>query len=191
MVSLRREIIPTTIMQNLKYGAQESIDPRVEVMAMKKNLLARTQSTQAAQQSTKPPSIDVATTQAMQSGANPLSLAMAKKQLGNQEYIGYCEQFVEQTTGSGWKGTSALNAWNNQAEQGKAVSGLQGIKPGDAVYFNDSSQPFGHVGLYSGNDQFISATDNGIQQNDLGKWQESTGQQVLGYVPQGGTNVSN
>jgi len=127
------------------------------------------------------PQMATATTQAIQSGANPLSLAIAKKQLGDREYIGYCEKFVEQVT----KGTtgiypSAIDAWNQQ--QDKAVTGLDGVQPGDPVYFapDSSNQGYGHTGIYAGDNQFVSATDNGIQQNDLGKWQQSTGQQVLG-----------
>ena len=136
---------------------------------------------------TKPPTVDVATSNAIQSGASPLGLAMAKKQLGKQEYIGYCESFVENVTGSGWKGSSASDAWNNQLTQGKAVSGLNGVTPGSEIYFEDPHNSDGHVGIYAGDNQFISATDNGIKQTDINQWQKSTGQKVLGYVP-GGQN---
>lgn len=128
---------------------------------------------------------DVATSDAIQNGADPLALALAKKQLGEKQYIGYCESFVEGVTGSGWRGASATDAWNRQASAGKTVDGLNGVQPGDAVYFSDPNQPYGHTGVYAGNNQFISATDNGIQQNDINNWVGATGQKVLGYVPKG------
>ena len=43
----------------------------------------------------------------------------------------------------------------------------------------------------SGNNQFISATDSGIMNNDLQNWQTATGQRLLGYVPQGARQAQN
>ena len=101
---------------------------------------------------------------------------------GNTNYNGWCQSFVEQVTGSDQKFPSASDAWDKQSNK---VNGLTGIKTGDAIYFApDSSNDFsGHTGIYLGNDQFISATDNGVQQMPLSSWQKLTGQQVLGYIP--------
>lgn len=151
-----------------------------------KNRMGSTNISSPVERSTTP---DVATSQAIENGADPMSLALAKQQLGKDEYVGYCESFVESVAGSGWKGKSAIDAWNNQ--QDKAVPGLNGVQPGDSVYFYDPNQPYGHTGIYSGDNQFISATGSGIQQSDINKWAASNQQQVLGYVPQGGQNAQN
>lgn len=155
------------------------------------SILARQQAGSSAQGSTiasSDPTASQATVQAIQAGADPSDLAAAKKQLGDQDYIGYCESFVEGVTGEGWKGTSAIDAWRNQSD--KAVVGTKGIQPGDAIYFypDESNQNFGHTGIYAGNNKFISATDNGIQQYDLNDWHDLTGQEILGYIPQGRQN---
>lgn len=106
--------------------------------------------------------------------------------LGSQAYDDYCQAFVEQAL-YGHQGVypSAIAAWNQQ--QDKAVQGTQGMSPGDTVYFspNQGNGGNGHTGIYMGNNEFISATDNGVQTNDLNNWQKMTGQQLLGYVPQG------
>lgn len=126
----------------------------------------------------------LATSSAIQAGAHPDLLAAARSQLGKKAYIGFCEAFVEQAT-RGQRGMfpSAIAAWNGQ--QNVARPGTNGMQPGDIVYFNadPSNQNFGHTGIYAGNNQFISATNNGIQQTDLDAWQKSTGQKLLGYVP--------
>lgn len=123
-----------------------------------------------------------ATSQAVAAGADPVNLAWAKQQLGKQEYINYCEQFVENASGANGQYASAINAWNSRPQQQQ--TDLSQIRPGDTVYFsaNDSNGGDGHAGIYAGNGQFISATDNGVQQYDLGAWQKMTGQQLLGYI---------
>lgn len=124
----------------------------------------------------------IATNSALQAGADPQDLALAKKELGKQEYIGYCETFVEKATGSGNQGATASDAWNNQ--QDKAIQGLEGVRPGDKIYFSDPNNPAGHVGLADQGGNFVSATDNGIQENNINDWMKTTGQQALGYIPQ-------
>ncbi len=137
------------------------------------------------------PTAAQATTQALQNGADPNSLSSAKQKLGDQSYIGYCEAFTEQVT-VGHQGIwpSAISAWNGQ--QDKAVQGLDGVQPGDAIYFapDQSNSGYGHTGVYSGDNRFVSATDNGVQETNLNDWQNMTGQQILGYIPHGGTNGS-
>ena len=105
----------------------------------------------------------------------------------NTDYKNWCQAFVEQVTGSGWKGGTAFEAWQNQ--QNKAVQGTAGIKPGDVIYFTPTADnQAGHTGIYEGKNKFISATDNGVEVLDLKDWQKSTGQKILGYVPVGGRN---
>jgi cell wall-associated NlpC family hydrolase len=131
-----------------------------------------------------------ATTEAVSNGASPELLNNAKKMLGAQAYIGLCESFVENATGSGWQGTSAIDAWNNNSNV--AQTDMSKIKPGDKIYFgaDASNGYFGHTGIYTGNNQFISATYNGIQENDLSNWVNSTGQRVLGFLPGSGKIVN-
>lgn len=113
-------------------------------------------------------------------------LNTAAQYLNTQDYNNFCEAFVEQAT-QGHAGVypSAIQAWI--AQQKSAVQGLQGIQPGDTVYFgaDQSNGGYGHTGIYVGNGQFVSATYNGVKTADLGKWQQSTGQKLLGYVPSG------
>lgn len=104
---------------------------------------------------------------------------------GNADYHGWCQAFVEQVTRSPQKFSSASDAWNNYAQNGQAKSGLDGVKPGDPIYFQDPSNPAGHTGIYTGNGKFISATDNGVMEQPLSKWQSETGQQILGFIPEG------
>lgn len=124
----------------------------------------------------------------------PSDVQKAEQDIGDGTYSGYCESFVEQMTGSGQMGGSAIEAWNNNAQAGRAVSGTDGIQPGDPIYFsaNQGNGGYGHVGIYMGNNQFISATYNGTQVENLDDWTKSTGQQILGYLPfsntKGGSN---
>lgn len=104
--------------------------------------------------------------------------------IGNQAWDDLCEKFAEQAVyGHANMYPNAITAWTSQSKNG--VSGLNGIQPGDLVYFspNEGNGYNGHTGIYQGNNQFLSATDNGVQLNDIGKWVQSTGQQVLGYIP--------
>src|ERR1035437_8093444 len=106
--------------------------------------------------------------------------------LGQKDYIGWCQAFVRSVGGT-TSGASAYQAWQNA---GNKVTGTQGMQPGDLVYFspNQGNNNDGHTGVYAGNNQFISATDSGILNEDLQNWQTATGQQLLGYVPQGARN---
>ena len=129
-----------------------------------------------------------ATTDAAAAGAPPEQLAWAEQHLGDQAYIGLCEQFVEKAGGTTGQYASAIDAWDGQKNTRVDDPSLKGIQPGDKVYFapDNSNGGYGHTGLYAGNGQFISATDNGVRQYDLGQWQKMTGQQPLGYVPGSG-----
>lgn len=113
-------------------------------------------------------------------------LNTASQYLGTKDFNNYCEAFVEQAT-QGHTGVypSAIQAWI--AQQQSARLGTQGIQPGDTIYFgaDKSNGGYGHTGIYIGNGQFISATYNGVKTADLSKWQASTGQKLLGYIPSG------
>jgi hypothetical protein len=113
-------------------------------------------------------------------------LNTASQYLGTGDFNNYCEAFVEQAA-LGHTGVypSAIQAWI--AQQKSAVQGTQGLQPGDQVFFSadKTNGGYGHTGIYIGNNQFISATYNGVKTEDLSKWQASTGQKLLGYVPSG------
>lgn len=103
-------------------------------------------------------------------------------------FAGLCQKWAEQQAyGHSGIYPSASAAWSAYSGKGEAKSdpSLKGAKPGDLVYLQDPNQSDGHVGVYNGNGQFTSATYNGIQKNDLGAWQKSTNQKILGYVPMG------
>lgn len=129
---------------------------------------------------------NIAATQALQAGASPRDLDIARQFLGTKKFIGYCQSFVRQVTGGKTTGASAIQAWNRAPQK---VQGTQGIKPGDLVYFspNTSNRGYGHTGIYAGNGQFISATNSGIKQTNVLDWMKTTGQRLLGYVPGSGS----
>lgn len=99
------------------------------------------------------------------------------------KYKGLCQRFVEDATyGKHGIFDSAISAWNQLPNK---VQGLNGVKPGDLVYFsaNAGNNNDGHVGIYEGNGVFKSATSNGIEDYNINDWTKRTGQSVLGYVP--------
>lgn len=117
----------------------------------------------------------------------PQDIENAKQYLGSNVDSGYCESFVEAATnGQNW-GDSASSAWENQlnAGLGRADPSLQGAKAGDKIYFNDPSQPNGHVGILVDPSQgtFISAEPDGVKIDTLSHWLPFSGQQITGYVP--------
>jgi len=118
----------------------------------------------------------------------PDDVSRAQEVVGQPLDEGFCQAFVEMATKSREHYPSAADAWNAQLP--KAKGGLGGIQPGDVVYFapDSSNQNFGHTGIYAGNNQFVSATYNGVEVKDLIDWQRETGQQILGYIPKGGSN---
>ena len=122
----------------------------------------------------------------LNSSSNTQDVKLASSDLGDQSYDDYCQEFVDNVLGTPAqnRATTAANAWSNYQQSGQATPGTSGIQPGDIVYFApDQSNGYdGHTGIYTGNNSFISATYNGVQNNNLDKWQKSTGQQILGYV---------
>ena len=128
--------------------------------------------------------VSQATNQAVQAGAQPLVLQLASKLLGKNEYLGYCQAFVERMTGNQQRSPTAISAWDNAQNK---VQGTQGMQPGDLVYFspNASNQNYGHTGIISGNNEMISATNSGVKKSNIIDWLKQTGQNLLGYIPQG------
>lgn len=87
----------------------------------------------------------------------------------------FCEKFMEDMTGCGWQGVSAIAAWNDN--QARVVSDPQ---PGDAVYFGPAAENggYGHVGIVTGPDAFVSVTDYGVKVYPISVWVAPR----LGYV---------
>lgn len=116
----------------------------------------------------------------------PADVASAQADSGDQNYRNLCEKFVEQQVyGKAGMFPTAADAINNYSQNGQAYAGTKGIQPGDMVYFApDKSNGFeGHAGIYSDNGNFISATNNGVEEYSLDQWQKDTGQQLVGFVP--------
>lgn len=123
-----------------------------------------------------------------QSNSVPIDVRNAQEVTGQHDLDGLCETAVEQWSGLPKMGTTAGNAWSNWASQGKAYTGLQGAQPGDLLYFqpNGSNQGAGHAALFEGYDNqgnplMISATDQGVREDNVSHW-SSTIAPLLGYV---------
>lgn len=105
----------------------------------------------------------------------------------NQSYAGLCESWVEDVTNSSIQGDTAYDSWKNLSSKGKGITGLNGVQPGDLVYFgsdpNSAYGTDGHVGIYNGNGLFTSATDNGVATANIQNWTKTNNQTLLGYVP--------
>lgn len=115
----------------------------------------------------------------------PDSLVNAKKLMGSpdEDYRGFCQRFAEYAAfGKKDITESAIKFWNDAPEK---TEGFKGLKKGDLIYFDKhrSNKGFGHVGVYEGNGNFISATDSGIESQSLDSWVNKTGQRPLGYIP--------
>lgn len=118
----------------------------------------------------------------------PQDVKTADAQQGNSDLNGYCETAVERWAKLPNMGATAKDAWNNWAQKGKASPGLNGAQPGDILYFgpNDGNSNEGHAALFEGRDPkgnpiMVSATDNGIQRDDVNHWSQNVAP-LLGYV---------
>jgi hypothetical protein len=113
----------------------------------------------------------------------PQDVTQASSQVGSQADNGECQRFVEKvTTGKTGIFPSATDAANYYQQSGKMKS-LQDAKPGDLIYFDDPNQPDGHVGILTDTKgDFVSATYNGVQTNNLTDWINQTGQSIRGVV---------
>ena len=95
------------------------------------------------------------------------AIAWAKSQLGSQNWNGLCEKFVENAYGTNGQYLTAQDAY-------KVLHTSTNWSPdiGALVWFvpNASNGNVGHVGIYIGQGQFISATYNGVQINSMKSW---------------------
>jgi hypothetical protein len=100
-----------------------------------------------------------------------------------QGQSGWCQKFVDDAIGTPPQDRvgSADEAWQKYQATGQAVQGTQGIQPGDLLYFSNN-----HVGIYSGKDKFISATEQDpqhpVKNQSIQAWNDITGDVPLGYV---------
>lgn len=120
-----------------------------------------------------------AVTGAMQQ-ANPQSQPVQ----GSNDYAGLCQKYAElQTYGKAGIFPTAAAAFSAYSQTGKTKD-VKDAKPGNLVYFKPaaSNQYAGHVGIYLGNNQMQSATDNGVKVSDISDWQKVTGQVIAGFV---------
>lgn len=108
-------------------------------------------------------------------------IAWAKSQVGSQRWNGYCEVFVENAFNTQYQFASAQDAYNRLHV---ATTGAPPI--GALVWFkpNASNGGFGHVGIYLGNNQYISATYSGVVVRDMTAWSNSIAPyEGWGYPP--------
>ncbi len=71
--------------------------------------------------------------------------------------------------GVGWQGASAQDAWtSHQTEQHKDRS----YQRGDAIHFSPASENefYGHVGIVTGPDEFVSITSYGCKVYPISAW---------------------
>ena len=114
---------------------------------------------------------NLATIKAVQSGADLKSIVWAKQHMNDKEYVGWCQKFVVDASG-GNRAPTAINAWETAP---KKVPGLQGVKPGDKVYFSPN-----HAALYEGDNKIISG---GLGESNIADWLKNNNQHLLGYIP--------
>jgi hypothetical protein len=98
-------------------------------------------------------------------GKQALAAAWALNQIGSQDYYNLCQRFVEQAYGTGGQYRSAGaagNALNWGADPNSA-------DVGDLVFFKPdaSNGGAGHVGIYLGNGEMVSATNKGITRDNF------------------------
>ena len=108
---------------------------------------------------------------------------------GYPNCVNRCLQFVQLAygqNGGGWapdpstETDSAADAFAYLQSQGDVHSGVPGNNHiGALVWFAYSKG--GHVGIYLGNNQFISATDRGVDINDINSWSTSASSPYEGW----------
>lgn len=80
-----------------------------------------------------------------------------------------CESFVEQMTGCGWQGVSAIDAWQRNKRRQRVD---RAFEVGDAIYFDAHSENgyYGHTGIVTGEDAFTSVTVYGVKTYPISAW---------------------
>lgn len=118
---------------------------------------------------------------------SPQDVTAAQKELGSTADNGECQRFVEKAVyGKTGIFPSATDAASYYQQNGQMQTDFKNMKPGSLIYFNDPNQPDGHVGIYEGNGKMVSATYNGVQEDDVNNWLQATGQKPIGFVSIGG-----
>lgn len=127
------------------------------------------------------PQVPVAAVEAIKAGGDVQALDKAFKMLGQDAFVNLCQGFVQSVGGSNGAFDSAIDAY--KAQQQNAKPGLQGAQLGDQVFFGPTKDnPYGHTGLISGDNTFVSATPTGIKNLNIADWEKYSGEQLLGTV---------
>lgn len=94
-----------------------------------------------------------------------LAAAWALNQLGSRDYYNLCQRFIENAYGTSGQYRSAAAAsgalnWGTDFDQADV---------GDLVFFrpDQSNGNYGHVGIYLGNGEMVSATNGGITRDNI------------------------
>ncbi len=107
------------------------------------------------------------TTTLMSNARIDKAIAWAKSVIGSHAWDGFCETFVELAYGASYRYANAQAAFTDLHTSTNRNPDL-----GALVWFvpNSGNGGFGHVGIYIGNDQFISATNNGVATYTISYW---------------------
>ena len=94
-----------------------------------------------------------------------MSAQWALQQLGAQNYLNLCQRFIENAYGTSGRYASAAAA-SNQLMNNR---NMEDADVGDLVFFRPdaSNGGYGHVGIYLGNGEMVSATNGGITRDSL------------------------
>lgn len=127
------------------------------------------------------PSVKTSTSHKLSSRADTLSSASSTS---GQAIVDYAKQFIGDKYRWGGESTSGFDCSGlvqvvyrhfgvslprvaaDQATVGQVIS-KSSLKPGDLVFFNTTGSTFSHVGIYTGNNEFLSATDHGVMISSL------------------------
>ncbi len=126
---------------------------------------------------------DVTKSLAMLSPKSNSTQIQVGKAIASPAYAGYCQQYVDDQTGSKERYPTAAATWQAKQQSGEAHQGLNGMKEGDVVEFapDSSNGNLGHAAVVQKNGDLKMATYNGVQTFALKDWVTHTGQQPLGY----------
>lgn len=104
-------------------------------------------------------------------GKTALAAAWALSQAGRQDYLNWCQKFVENAYGTGGQYASAWAAREASAKRGTLYTNPEQAQVGDLVFFrpDPSNGNFGHVGIYVGGGKMISARNGGVGTDDITK----------------------
>lgn len=114
----------------------------------------------------------------------PQDVRNAEEVTGTHDLDGWCEHAVEQWDNLPNMGRTANEAWQNWSSQGKAYQNIDQAPVGSLIYFapDQSNRGAGHVAISLGKGNMISATYQGVRQDNVNDWMTRTGQQPLGFV---------